>query len=56
MITFYHKLFHSHGGTKALDVLSLNFQKAFDSVRHGKLMLKVKALGITADTGDWIEN
>ena len=30
-----------------VDVLYLDFQKAFDKVRHKRLMEKVRALGIT---------
>ena len=56
LIEFYHKLLLQHDTTKALDVIYLDFQKAFDKVPHDKLMQKVKALGISGNIGRWIEN
>ena len=56
LLEFYHKLFHQHDSTKALDIVYLDFQKAFDKVPHDKLMHKVKALGIRNSIGNWIEN
>ena len=56
LIEFYNKLFHQHDTTKSLDILYLDFQKAFDKVPHDKLMLKVKSLGITGNIGEWIED
>ncbi len=34
----------------------LDFKKAFDTVPHKKLMIKVRALGIGGTIADWIEN
>ena len=56
LLEFYHKLFNYHDNTKAIDVIYLDFQKAFDKVPHDKLMIKVKALGIKGNIGNWIEN
>ena len=56
LIEFYHKLFHEHDRTKALDIIYLDFQKAFDKVPHDKLMMKVKSLGINGNVGQWIED
>ena len=56
LLEFYHKLFNIHDNTKALDIIFLDFQKAFDKVPHEKLMLKVRALGINGNIGNWIYN
>ena len=38
-----------------IDVIYLDFQKAFDKVPHKRLMLKVRALGIDGTVCNWIE-
>jgi len=35
-------------------VIYLDFQKAFDTVPHKRLMMKINAMGITGDEFDWI--
>ena len=37
-----------------VDVIYLDFQKAFDKVPHKRLMEKVQALGITGRIADWL--
>ena len=39
-----------------VDVVYLEFQKAFDTVPHQSLLLKLKAHGIGNDIINWIEN
>ncbi|MGE5822757.1 MAG: reverse transcriptase domain-containing protein [Nitrososphaerota archaeon] len=39
-----------------IDVIYLDFQKAFDKVPHKRLMKKVEAFGITGIAYKWIEN
>jgi hypothetical protein len=39
-----------------IDVIYLDFQKAFDKVPHGRLMKKVDVLGIAGEVYRWIEN
>jgi len=39
-----------------IDVIYLNFQKAFDKVPHKRLMMKINAMGITGDVFTWIED
>ena len=56
LLEFYHKLFNTHDNTKDIDIISADFQKAFDKVPHDKLMLKVKALDINGNIGNWIGN
>lgn len=56
LVEFYDNLLKIHDCTKSLDIIYLDFQKAFDKVPHGKLMKKVKELGITGNTHKWIVN
>jgi len=39
-----------------IDVVYLDFQKAFDKVPHKRLMLKIKSLGIIDKIYSWIED
>ena len=39
-----------------LDVLYCDFRKAFDSVPHKRLMLKIRSYGIEGDIANWIED
>jgi endonuclease/exonuclease/phosphatase family metal-dependent hydrolase len=39
-----------------IDVVYLDFQKAFDKVPHKRLMSKIKALGIIGNIYNWIED
>ena len=39
-----------------MDVVYLDFQKAFDKVPHQRLLLKLKAYGIGNDVINWIED
>ncbi len=55
-MTFYKDLLHPHDNTKSLDIVCLDFQKAFEKVPHNKLMFKVKQLGINRKAHKWIEN
>ena len=38
-----------------VDIIYLDFQKAFDKVPHQRLLLKLKAHGIGDSITDWIE-
>ncbi len=56
LLEFYHNLINVHDKTKALDIIFLDFQKAFDKVPHDQLMIKVRALGIKGIIGNWIDD
>ena len=56
LLTFYNELFTEFDNTRSLDIVFLDFQKAFDKVPHAKLLLKIKELGITGKLHTWIEN
>jgi len=40
----------------SIDIIYLDFQKAFDKVPHGRLMWKVRKAGIGGKLAEWIEN
>ena len=39
-----------------IDMIYLDFAKAFDKVDHGVLLHKLKSIGITGDLGNWLLN
>ncbi|XP_068210395.1 uncharacterized protein [Palaemon carinicauda] len=42
--------------SRTIDIIYLDFQKAFDKVSHKKLMVKITALGIIDEPSEWNEN
>ena len=42
--------------TKSCHCLFLDFTKAFDTIPHSHLLLKLKALGITGNLLQWIQS
>ena len=56
LVEFFHCMFSIYDNSRAVDILYLDFQKAFDKVPHDKLMIKVRALGIIDEFADWIED
>ena len=55
LLAFYHTMFETYDRTRAIDVIFLDFKKAFDKVPHVRLMSKVRALGIGGSLARWIE-
>ena len=53
---FVHVDTYDTDNNKAVDLVYLDFQKAFDKVSHERLMVKVNAHGIQGDAGRWIRN
>ena len=41
---------------KAVDVVYLDFKKAFDKVPHRRLLAKVRACGVSGQVANWIAN
>ena len=39
-----------------VDLLYLDFSRAFDKVPHQRLMLKIQSMGITGNVAGWIES
>ena len=56
LLEFFHFVFSEQDRDKAVDVIYLDFQKAFDKVPHRRLLRKVRAHGIDGAVADWIEN
>ena len=56
LVDFFHDMFSIYDKTRAVDILHLDFRKAFDKVPHKRLMAKVRSLGIIDEVGDWIED
>ena len=56
LLDFFHTMFSIYDKTRAIDILYLDFQKAFDKVPHHRLMAKIRALGIVGKVADWIED
>ena len=56
LLEFFHSMFSLYDESKAVDILYLDFQKAFDKVPHKRLMAKVRSLGIIDEVADWIED
>ena len=56
LVDFSHDMFSIYDKGRAVDILYLDFRKAFDKVPHKRLMAKVRSLGIIDEVGDWIED
>ncbi|CAM4334724.1 unnamed protein product [Caretta caretta] len=56
LIAFYDEITGSVDEGKAVDVLFLDFSKAFDTVSHSMLASKLKKYGLDEWTIRWIEN
>jgi hypothetical protein len=54
LITFFEKITSELDGGKAVDVIYLDFAKAFDTVPHERLKKKLKAHGIGGALFKWI--
>ena len=54
LIKHYDELLHKMEDGSNVDVVYLDFSKAFDKVDHGILLKKLKAIGITGKAGKWI--
>ena len=54
-LAFFEEITKWVDGGSPVDVVYLDFQKAFDKVPHQRLILKLKAHGIGNDVINWIE-
>ena len=53
LLDVYDDVMHMLNGDSIVDMVYLDFAKAFDKVDHGILLHKVKDLGITGKLGQW---
>ena len=56
LLDFFYDIFKMYDEEKAVDVVYLDFQKAFDKVPHKRLLAKIKAHGIDGKVLSWLEN
>ena len=56
LLEFYSKLFTEFDAIQSLDIIFLDFQKAFDKIPHDKLLFKVDQIGIRGKALDWISD
>ena len=55
-LEFYDKVSQDYDFYKSLDIVFLDFKKAFDKVSHNKLLSKLKNYGIDGKLLKWIKN
>jgi hypothetical protein len=56
LLDFFGRVTEIYDQEKAVDLIYLDFQKAFDKVPHERLMRKVEAHGIIGNVSQWIRN
>jgi len=56
LLQFYNTVIEDYDSNSAVDIIFLDFQKAFDTVPHKRLIKKLKAHGIDGRVADWIED
>ena len=56
LLEFLQSLTNEVDKGESMDVLYLDFKKAFDKVPHHRLSIKMRALGIGGELETWIEN
>ena len=56
IVVFYDGITSWENGGRAVDVIYLDFHKAFDTVSHNILIMKLRKFGIDEWTVRWVEN
>ena len=56
LLSHYEWLLQGLAGGQNVDIVYLDFSKAFDRVDHGILLHKLKAMGVTGRLGVWIHS
>ncbi|CAM4553252.1 unnamed protein product [Caretta caretta] len=56
LISFFEKVTDFLDKGNAVDLIYLNFSKAFDTVPHGELLVKLEKMGINMNIERWIRN
>ena len=56
LLDFFHYVFDVYDESKAVDIVYLDFQKAFDKVPHKRLLSKVLSHGITGNIHTWLKD
>jgi hypothetical protein len=55
LLEFFHHMIAVYDNSRAIDVIYLDFKKAFDKVPHKRLLSKLRALGVGGTVAGWIE-
>ncbi|ORD93263.1 RTJK, partial [Enterospora canceri] len=56
LLDFFHNVFDTYDESRAVDVIYLDFQKAFDKVPHQRLLNKLKTHGISGSIYNWLQD
>ena len=56
LLLFYHELISGPNSPAERDIVFLDFSKAFDSVPHKELLLKLKRLGVSGNIWLWLQD
>ena len=56
LLAFYHEIGHSLDKGLQLDIVYLDLAKAFDSVSHERLLLKLSRYGVSGKLLQWFES
>ena len=56
LLDFFHYIFDVYDESRSVDVIYLDFQKAFDKVPHKRLLNKLLAHGISGNIHNWLED
>ena len=56
LLDFLHDIYEMYEEGRAVDIIYLDFQKAFDKVPHRKLLNKVESHGISGHVHHWISD
>ena len=56
LLEHHNKILEEFEKSNNVDVIYLDFAKAFDEVDHGILLNKLKKIGINGNIGVWIHN
>ena len=56
LLDFLYDILNQYDENKAVDIIYIDFQKAFSKVPHKRLLSKLKAHGIRGNVLKWIEN
>ena len=54
LLDVFDNIIHILDSDSSVDMVYLDFSKAFDKVDHGILLHKLRALGITGNIGIWL--
>ena len=56
LLDFYDRVVNHYDNHRAVDIVLLDLQKAFDKVPHKRLLGKLQSLGIRGNIYNWVEN